>query len=141
LTEANGVPIAVVRTGANRHDMKKLAGLLDATVIEPMPSAPPRLVLDRGDDDPSGREDAAARGDPGHIPPKASVATPLPPPDHPDRHPARRWVVDVAPAWFNRLRRLLTRWEKRAATDLGFVPLAACLIVYRKLRHARLLSG
>jgi len=50
-------------------------------------------------------------------------------------------VVEVAHSWFNRFRRLLTRWEKRAATYLGFVQLAACLIVYRKIRHARSLSG
>jgi transposase len=50
-------------------------------------------------------------------------------------------VVEVAHSWFNRFRRLLTRSEKRAATYLGFVQLAACLIIYRKVRHARLLSG
>jgi hypothetical protein len=36
---------------------------------------------------------------------------------------------------------VLIRWEKRAANYLAFVQLAACLIVYRKLRHARSLSG
>jgi hypothetical protein len=29
------------------------------------------------------------------------------------------------------------RWEKKAANYLGFIHLAALLIVYRKLRHAR----
>jgi len=33
------------------------------------------------------------------------------------------------------------RWEKKAENYLGFVQLAACLIIYRKLRHARLLPG
>jgi hypothetical protein len=33
------------------------------------------------------------------------------------------------------------RWEKKAANYLGFVQLAACLIVYRKLRHVQSLSG
>ncbi len=47
----------------------------------------------------------------------------------------------MAHSWFNRFRRLLTRWEKRAATYLGFVQLAAVLIIYRKVRHARPLSG
>jgi putative transposase len=119
--------------------MKKLAALLDATVVEPAPATPPHLALDRGYDDPACRTAAVARGLTPHIPPRTSAATPLPPPGHPDRHPPRRWVVEVAHAWFNRFRRLLTRWEKRAATYLGFVQLAACLIVYRKVRHARLL--
>jgi len=130
-----------VVTGANRTDMKKLADLLDALVIEPAPAAPPQLVLDRGYDYPSCRAEAVARGYTAHIPPKASAATPLPPPGHPDRHPPRRWVVEVAHSWFNRFRRLLTRWEKRASHYLGFVQLAASLIIYRKIRHARLLSG
>ncbi len=51
------------------------------------------------------------------------------------------WVVEVAHRWFNRFRRLLVRWEKQAANYLGFVQLAAVLIVYRKLRHARSLPG
>ncbi len=128
-------------SGANRHDMKKLAALLDAVVVEPAPSAPPHLALDRGYDFQSCRDEASARGYTAHIPPKARAATPLPPPGHPDRHPPRRWVVEVTHAWFNRFRRVLTRWDKKAAHYLGFVQLAAVLIIYRKLRHARLLSG
>ncbi len=128
-------------SGANRHDMKKLEELLDAVVVEPAPAEPPHLALDRGYDYPSCRDQAAARGYTAHIPPRASAERPLPPPGHPDRHPPRRWVVEVAHAWFNRFRRLLTRTEKRASHYLGFVQLAACLIVYRKVRHARSLSG
>ena len=141
LTEAKGIPVGVVRSGANRHDMKKLGELLDAVVVEPAPAGPPHLALDRGDADDACRDAAVARGYEPHIPPKASAARPLPPPGDPDRHPPRRWVVEVAHAWFNRFRRLLTRTEKQAAHDLGFVQLAACLIVYRKVRHARSLSG
>jgi putative transposase len=128
-------------TGANRHDMKKLGALLDATVVEPAPPAPPHLALDRGFDSPECRAEAAARGYTAHIPPTPTEERPLPPPGHPDRHPPRRWVVEVAHSWFNRFRRLLTRWDKRAGHYLGFVQLAAVLIVYRKVRHARLLSG
>jgi putative transposase len=135
------VPVAVLVTGANRHDMTQLAALLDATVVEPAPTEPPHLVMDRGYDYDACRAEAAARGYTAHIPPKASAERPLPPPGDPDRHPPRRWVVEVGHAWFNRYRRLLTRWEKRAATYLGFVQLAAVLIVYRKVRHARSLSG
>jgi len=130
-----------VVTGANRHDMKKLVDLLDAMVIEPAPTEPPHLVLDRGYDYQSCREAAPARGYTPHIPPKASAERPLPPPGDPERHPPRRWVVEVAHSWFNRFRRLLTRWEKRADCYLGFVQLAACLIIYRKVPHVRLLSG
>ena len=141
LTEAKGIPVAVLVTGANRTDMKKLAELLDAAVLEPAPSEPPQLALDRGYDYDSCRAEAVARGYTPHIPPKASEATPLPPPGEPGRHPPRRWVVEVGHSWFNRFRRLLVRWEKQAAHDLGFVQLAAVLIIDRKVRHARSLSG
>lgn len=47
----------------------------------------------------------------------------------------------AAPAWFNRFRGLLIRWAKKAQNYLALVQLAAVLIIYRKLRHARLLSG
>ncbi len=141
LTEARGIPTALVITGANRHDMTQLAALLDGTVIAPTPPEPAHLALDRGYDYDACREAAAAHGYTPHIPPKASEATPLPPPGHPDRHPPRRWVVEVAHSWFNRFRRLLIRTDKQARHYLGFSHLAAILIIYRKVRHARLLSG
>ena len=133
--------MAVIVTGANRHDMKKLAELLDAVMIAPTPTDSPHLVLDRGYDYQACRDAAVARGYTPHIPPKASVERPLPAPGDPDRHPPRRWVVEVGHSWFNRFRRLRTRWEKHGANCLGFVQLAAVLIIYRKIRHARLLSG
>ncbi len=143
LTDGGGLPLAVVLSGANRTDMKKLGDLLDATVYEapPAPAEERHLCLDRGYDYDACRAVAAARGYIAHIPPRASEAQPLPPPGHPDRHPPRRWVVEVGHSWFNRFRRLLIRWEKQAVNYLAFVQLAACLIVYRKLRHRRALSG
>jgi putative transposase len=33
-TDGKGIPLAVVRSGAHRHAMKKLADLLDAKVVE-----------------------------------------------------------------------------------------------------------
>jgi transposase len=130
-----------VITGANRHDMTQVATLLDGTVVEPAPTEPPHLVLDRGYAYQACRDAATARGYTVHIPPQVSAATPLPPPDHPDRHPPRRWVVEVAHSWFNRFRRLLTRTEKQASHYLAFSHIAAVLIIYRKVCHARLLSG
>jgi len=142
LTDGGGLPLAVVISGANRHDMKKLADVLDAQLYPAPAAAGERhLCLDRGYDYDACREAATSRGYTPHIPPKATEAQPLPPPGAPDRHPPRRWVVEVGHSWFNRFRRLLTRWEKQQATYLAFVQLAAILIIYRKLRHARTLSG
>ncbi len=152
MTEGGGIPLAVVLSGANRTDMKKLGDLLDAQMIMTAPEGGPEagaeetttvrhLCLDRGYATVACRETAAAHGYRPHIPPRTSAAHPLPPPSDPARHPPRRWVVEVSHSWFNRFRRLLVRWEKKGANYLGFVQLAACLIIYRKLRHARSLPG
>jgi len=147
-TEGKGVPIGCIISEANRTDMKKLAELLDACVIE-MPVLPadapdeerPQLCLDRGYDYAACWETARAHGYVPHIPRRATKAQPLPAPEHPDRHPPRRCVVEVAHSWFNRFRGLLIRWAKKAQNYLALVQLAAVLIIYRKLRHARLLPG
>lgn len=136
----------MVLSGANRHDCKKLADLLGARVIkrpeagrdEERAVAEAHLCLDRGYDYATCRETAIKHGYTAHIPKKASKDTPLPAVDDPDRHPPRRWVVEAAHSWFNRFRRVLVRWEKKAEHYLGFVQLAACLIIYRKLASAQL---
>ena len=77
LTEGRGLPIATILSGANRTDMKKLAELLDAKVLEAPPPRPApdgpgperHLSLDRGYDYDECREVAAARGYTVHIPP------------------------------------------------------------------------
>lgn len=138
------MPLAIVLTGAHRHDMKMLEALLDGHVIAPPEEVPEdgfHLCLDRGYAYKVCREAAEERGYTVHIPPQVSEATPLPPPGDPERHPARRWVVEVCHSWFNRFRRVLIRWEKRASLYMGFVQLAASLIIYRKLRKLRGLSG
>ncbi len=161
MTEGGGIPLAVVLSGANRTDQKKLGELLDARLIGSLPDVVPdagvpettqeptetteatarHLCLDRGYATMACRETAVAHGYVPHIPPKRSVADPVPPPGDPARHPPRRWVVEVSHSWFNRFRRLLIRWEKKGANYLGFMHLAACLIIYRKFRHARSLTG
>ena len=147
LTDAKGIPLAVVLSGANRHDSKKLADVLAAVVV-PIPlfdeEEERHLVLDRGYDTRACRTTAEQHRFTAHIPNKPSAAEPLPSPADPKRHPPRRWVVEVGHAWFNQFRRLQTRWEKRQDLYLGFVHLAASLIIWRKLAPVappRLLSG
>jgi len=132
LTDGKGIPLSVVLSGANRHDMKKLADLLDAKVIDsPSPQAVEQhLCLDRGYDYDTCRQTAQQHGYITHIPDKNA---PIPAPTDPERHPPRRWVVEVGHSWFNRFRGVLIRWAKSAQSYLGFVQIAACLIVGRKL--------
>lgn len=129
------MPLAIVLSGANRPERKQVGDLLDGQGSETpallddqgQPRAPHRC-LDRGDDSEACREGAAAHGSISPMPPKASAAPSVPPGD-PARHLPRCWVVEVGHAWFTRFGRLLIRWEKKAATYLGVVPWAACLIV------------
>ena len=44
------------------------------------------------------------------------------------RYHARRWVVERSHSWMNRFRRLLIRWEKKAANYEAFVHLACAWI-------------
>ena len=45
---------------------------------------------------------------------------------------ARRWVVEVSHSWFNRFRKLLVRYEKRAETYMALLHMAAAIIAFRK---------
>lgn len=51
---------------------------------------------------------------------------------NPDFH-ARRWVVEVTHSFFNRFRKLLVRFEKKAANYIALLHFACAVIVWRKL--------
>ena len=51
---------------------------------------------------------------------------------------ARRWVVERTHSWFNRFRRILVRWEKRADTYLAMLHLACAVITWRAIDWGRL---
>lgn len=47
------------------------------------------------------------------------------------RSRSRRWVVERSHSWMNRFRRLLIRWEKKAAHYEAFLHFACALIAFR----------
>jgi transposase len=49
------------------------------------------------------------------------------------RYRARRWVVERSHSWMNRFRRLLIRWEKKAANYEAFLHLACAWITFRRV--------
>jgi putative transposase len=131
LTEAHGVPLAVVIDGANRHDMKLLRPTLEQLQLtRPQPTAerPQGLCLDKGYDYEEVRALAAEFGFTAHIRTRGEEARQI------KRHAgyrARRWVVERTHSWMNRFRRLLIRWDKRADSYLGFLHLACAIIAWR----------
>ena len=49
------------------------------------------------------------------------------------RYRARRWVVERTHSWLNRFRKLLVRYEKKAASYDGLVEIACALIAFRQI--------
>jgi putative transposase len=132
LTEGQGIPIAVVVAGANRHDMKLLADTLDAVVVvrpEPMEEAPQHLCLDKGYDYDACRQEAEGRG---YIPHIRSRGEERQEKRERPGYRARRWVVEVCHSWLNRFRKLLVRFEKKLETHLALLQFACAYIVLKR---------
>lgn len=130
LVDGRGVPLSVIVTAANHHDVTQLEPVLDALVVRrPCGDARSRQHL---------CADAAFQGAPAerairsrrYIPHVRSRRE-----EHRTRkrHPPRRWVVEVAHAWFNRFRKLLVRYDKTHRSYLALTMLAAAIISLRRV--------
>jgi transposase len=131
LTEASGVPIGLAVDGANRNDFKMAQATLESIPVtrpEPTPDAPQGLCLDKGYDYDEVRDLAKEFGYTAHIRARGEEAQAI---KHEAGFKARRWVVERTHSWMNRFRRVLTRWEKKAANYLGLLHLVLGIITYR----------
>jgi transposase len=133
LTDATGIPLAVLLTGGNRHDVTQLKPLLDA--VPPIrgrvgrPRRKPRvLVADRGYDFDKYRRLLRARGIRPMIARRGVV--------HGSGLGRWRWMVERTLAWLHQYRRLRIRWERRADIHESFLTLAVCLICWRRLHRS-----
>ncbi len=125
------MPISVVVEGANRHDMKLVRATCEQIVVErPQPSVeqPQGMCLDKGYDYAEVRAILAEFGFTAHIRSRGEEAQAL---REEAGYKARRWVVERAHSWLHRFRRLLIRWDKKAANYLGFLHFACGLIACR----------
>jgi putative transposase len=132
LTEAKGIPLAVVVAGANRHDMKLLADTLEAVVVErpePAAEAPQHLCADKAYDYPACHQGAQRQG---YIPHIRSRGEEKGEQARVPGYRPRRWVVEVCHSWLNRFRKILVRFEKNLDTHLGLVQLACAYIVLKR---------
>jgi len=132
--EGRGVPLSIIVTGANRHDVSQLAAVLDGRIVEP-------AKVDGEEVEENLCADAAYAGDE----PKQIIITagytPHIRPRGEEKHEkamnpgfkARRWVVEVSHSWFNRFRKLVIRYEKLHATHMALHHLAAAIIALRKV--------
>ena len=141
LTNKKGVPLSVVITAANTHDMKAATETLDCIVTKRSPPKKKKrqqrqqnLCLDKGYNYPEIEHEVVKRGYVPHIrhrgEGKKAVKKKR---HHHHHHPARRWVVERTNSWHNRFRKLLVRYEKKAKNYLGLVHLSCCITVYRRI--------
>jgi putative transposase len=132
LVEASGGPLAVVVSGANIHDTRLLSATLDAVVVErpqPTQEEPQHLCLDKGYDNPTGKQAVAEHM---YIPHIRRIGEEKLDEHGEQRHPARRWVVERTLAWLSKCRAILVRYDKKAQNYLALLKLACALIWYRR---------
>jgi putative transposase len=130
LVDGTGVPLSLIVSGANRHDVKLLAETLDSIVIRrPKPTCRRRqnLCADKGY---SGKPAAAIMRKRGYIPHVRQIGQETKP-IRGRKQPARRWRVERTHSWLNRFRKLLVRHEKKAENYLGLLHCASALICWR----------
>jgi putative transposase len=126
--DERGVPLSIVVTGANRHDVSQLAAVLDAIVIE-RPDTVQHLCADKGY---SGEPAQQAIKDRRYIPHVKQRGEEIQEKKINPTYKARRYVVEVAHSWFNRFRKLLVRFEKLAERHEALLHMAAAIIAFRK---------
>lgn len=130
ITDAGGVPLAAILTGANRHDVTQLMPLVKA--IPPVRGKPGRprrkpdaVQGDRGYDSEPHRKRLRAR----RIRPiLAKRGTP-----HGSGLGTHRWVVERTLSWLHQFPRLRIRFERRADIHEAFLSLGCILICWNCL--------
>lgn len=130
ITDAKGIPLAVILTGANRNDVTQAIPLVDA--IPPVRGKPGRPrqrpesdYADRAYDSRQVREELRARG----IVPKIARRGQA----HGSGLGIYRYVAEQVQAWLHGFKRLRIRYERTAFMHEAFLTLASCLICYRHL--------
>ena len=129
LVDGRGVPLSIVVTGANRHDVTQLRAVLENIVVK-RPESEQHLCADKG-----------YQGKPAHLIILSEDYVPHVKQlneevqekiDNPNYKP-RRWVVEVSHSWFNRFRKILVRFEKLNERYEALLFMAASIIALRKV--------
>ena len=133
LVDAIGIPLSIVASGAQVHDVKLLEPTLDQIVVKRPPAQDPpkeNLCADNGYAGQPAKQAIEKRNYVPHVRGRGEEK------DAKRRNPrkrARRWVVERTHSWLNRYRKLLVRFEKTALSFEGLLELACALIVFRRV--------
>ena len=128
--DGRGVPLSLVVTGANRHDVSQLALVLEEIIIERPKDIDQHLCADKGY---TGQPALQVIVSKGYIPHVKTRGEEMQEKRNNLGWKARRWVVEVSHSWFNRFRKILVRYEKLADTYMALLHMAAAIIAYRKV--------
>jgi transposase len=128
IADASGLPLAVHTASASPHEITLVEATVDATLTYGLPQ---RLVGDRAYDSDS-LDDILAADNIELIAPHRSNRKHATQDGRPLRRYKRRWKVERLFAWFNKYRRMLTRWEYDDQRFTGFVYLACSMILLRR---------
>ena len=133
LTDGNGIPLALVIAPANRNDSTIAEPTLQSFIIDrPDPTLiKQHLCLDKGYDSAAINALLEQHQFISHIRRRGIDYSGLS--LYVADYKARRWVVERSHSWFNRFRRILLRWEKKARHYLAFMHFACAIIIYRKV--------
>lgn len=142
--DERGVPLAIVITGANRHDVSQTEAVLKTRVAVPVPAEQDEgreqqnLCADAGYVGSEAEATMKAHGYVPHVRPRGEEKKEI------ERNPEfkpRRWIVEVAHSWFHRFRKLLVRYEKKGYSYEALTHLAAAIICFRKIDGGRIVWG
>lgn len=125
LADANGLPLSIVVTGANRHDVTQLGNVLDSVIIASPDNVKQFLYADKGYDGEPAQRLIYEKG----LFPRVSRKRKRP--GRPFKK--RRWIIEVVHSWYNRFRKLLTRYEKYEDSYMALMHLASAIICWRKI--------
>lgn len=134
LVDGRGVPLSLVVTGANQHDVTQLDQVLSACMVKrktPSKRRSKHLCADAGYRGQKAQEIIKSHGYIAHVVGRRTEAQAK------RRDPtkkARRWVVEVCHSWFNRFRKLLVRYEKLERSFVALNHIAAAKIALRKVK-------
>lgn len=131
--DGRGVPLSIIVTGANAHDVTQLDAVLAARQVKRKLSTHRRsahLCADAGYRGQSALDTIERHGYIPHVVDRKGEAQFKQ--NHPEKK-ARRWVVEVCHSWFNRFRKLLVRYEKLHRSFMALNHLAAGIIAFRKV--------
>ena len=132
MVDARGIPLSIVVSGANTHDVKLLDKTLDAVVCErpePRKGKPQHLCGHAGYKGKAAKQSVTARNYRPHIKQRKEESADK---QRKTGYKARRWVVERTHSWLNRFRKLLVSFEKTEASYVALLSLAAALICWRQ---------